>query len=102
MDINIIFTLGNLMLFIANVPLIYTVWRNREVLSDFNPIGSFMTFLGILTFNAAYIQMENWASILFSSTTVMFWGAAAFFSVKRYLGCSTRSQDKVSSEQRRK
>ena len=74
--INWIFTVGNLLLLIAAFPLIKTVWSNRETLKDFHPLGATMTFLGVVTFNVAYVLMANWWSIILSSTTVAFWALA--------------------------
>ena len=80
--INEIFTMGNLCLLIAAFPMLHTVWRNRQVLSDYNPLGATMTLLGLLVFWMAYIQMANWQSIVINSPTVVLWSLASFYSVR--------------------
>ena len=82
-DINTLFTLGNLLLLFASFPLLYTIWHDREVLGGFNPSGATLTFVALLVFNYAYFLMDNWWSIAVSATTVVFWGLATVFSWRK-------------------
>jgi len=79
-EVNTLFTIGNILLLFASFPLLYTVWHNRETLKGFNPYGTTLTFVALLVFNWAYFVMDNWWSIAVSATTVAFWGLATVYS----------------------
>ena len=80
--ISTIFAIGNLLLLLAAFPLIYRVWRNRDVLKDYDPYGSIMTFVGLLVFEFCYPFMGYWGSFFLAMPTVFFWGLAASFSTR--------------------
>lgn len=82
-DVNELFTIGNVLLLAASFPLLATIWHNREALKDFNPYGATLTFVALLVFNWAYFEMENWWSIAVSATTVAFWGLATAYSWRK-------------------
>jgi len=84
MDINTLFAVGNVLLLIASFPLVKTVWKNRSAPKDFNPLGSFMTFLGLSWFNAAYISMDSWWCVALNLPTVVFWGLASIYSIRQW------------------
>jgi uncharacterized membrane protein len=86
LDANDIFVLGNILLLIAAFPLLLTVWKNRDALADFHPIGATLTFAGLIAFWWAYIVMGNWLAILVNLPTALLWGLASWYSVKRWRG----------------
>jgi hypothetical protein len=79
-EINTLFTLGNILLLLASFPLLYSVWTDRRVLRGFNPFGAGLTFVALLVFCVTYIRMENWWSLIISQPTVVFWMMATIFS----------------------
>lgn len=78
--INELFILGNALLLIASFPLISTVWKNKNILKDYNPAGSILTLAALMVFWMAYALMYNWMSILINIPTVILWGLASWYS----------------------
>ncbi|MCK5645065.1 MAG: hypothetical protein KAJ19_29970 [Gammaproteobacteria bacterium] len=82
-EINILFTVANVLLLIASIPLLRDLVLYRDRLRGYNPHGALLTFVALLIFNYAYVLMENWWSIAVNASTVTFWGLAAWFSYWR-------------------
>jgi len=85
-DVNWLFTIGNILLLIASIPLLKTLVFYRNLIRGMDKYGSLLTFAALLFFNLAYIQMENWWSIAVSATTVVFWGLVTFYTWANWLG----------------
>ena len=82
-QVQTIFAIGNIILFFASIRLMIRVIKNRNILSDYEMIGSALTFVGMLVLLYGYVLMENWISILFSIPTAILWFFASLYSFKR-------------------
>jgi hypothetical protein len=77
--INILFTLGNILLFIASFPTLKQIIKNRDSLGGFSITGSLITYIALVIFMSNYISMNNWSSVIFSFPTVIMWGTVIFY-----------------------
>jgi vacuolar-type H+-ATPase subunit I/STV1 len=85
MDIffEIFFTIGNLMVFLSSFFLIKNVWKERKKIKEYNPIGSILTFLGILMFCFGYFHVGLYIPLLLAMPTTVFWFIVSIFCIKR-------------------
>lgn len=83
MSSEILMALAQFMFLIGTSFLIMKVLKNRNSLKDFDTIGSFLTFIGMIFTAIALFELKMYVSILFSIPTVIFWGFAFIFSMKK-------------------
>ena len=84
-DINLVnnlFNVANIAMLIASFPLIYAVFKNRNILKGYSVWGTLGTVFGLLAIDIAYFYMANWASLALSATTDVYWVLALTFSIK--------------------
>ena len=79
--VNLLFTIGNILLFFASFPTFRTVIKNRENLKDFNIYGAILTYLGLVLFMGAYLTISNWGSVVFAMPTIITWGTIVFYTI---------------------
>jgi len=77
-----LFAIGNVILFFGTCLLIKGLLKNRKTLSDFDPLGSLLTFIPCAMFSVNFFMMHNWISFWFGLVTVTVWAMATFFSMK--------------------
>lgn len=80
-----LFVISNLLFFIATFFLIIKIIKNRDLLKDYSPTGSTITFVAVLLTIIAFIFMENYASVLLSLTTLVLWLFASVYSIKNLI-----------------
>lgn len=79
---EICFFVGNVIMSIGTIELVYAVMKDRRKLFGYNLTGSILTLTGLITFMIGYIATEQWLSILFSSVTTFYWGYVVIFKIK--------------------
>ena len=80
-----LFNLGNLFLLIASFPLLKTLIQDRNQLRGYNPIGTVLTFLGLIAMNTAFFLSGIYLSNLLGATTLAFWGIASYYSISGWI-----------------
>jgi len=64
---------GNFFLFISGFLMIYTAYKDRDVLSGYNLIGSLMLVIGISFVIVFYIQQGFWLSTFLTLPNYLYW-----------------------------
>jgi len=72
---NVVFLCGTSFLFLKII-------KNRNSIKDFDILGSFLTFSGMIFATAALIELKMWTAIVISIPTMSFWLFAFIFSFK--------------------
>jgi multisubunit Na+/H+ antiporter MnhG subunit len=80
--INILLDMGNIVMFIGTLLLIRSVLKNRNVLKGYDPIGSLLTMIGMLLFDAFYVVIGNEFSLVIASFTTAYWILTSVYSIK--------------------
>ena len=73
---NAMFTMldvGNFFLFISGFLMIHTAYKDREVLSGYNLVGSLMLAIGISFVIVFYIQQGFWVSTFLTLPNYLYW-----------------------------
>jgi hypothetical protein len=83
--INEILTIGNIICLIGTLLQIFAIYKNREILNGYSPVGSFLTFVSIVFFQYGFYLLDNLIGILFAVPTIIFWLMAFIYSSKRKL-----------------
>lgn len=65
--------LGNFFLFISGFLMIYTAYKDREVLTGYNFIGSLMLAIGITFVIVFYVQQGFWISTFLTLPNYFYW-----------------------------
>jgi hypothetical protein len=84
MDSALLFNIGNLFLFIASFPLLKTLIQDRNQLKGYSPIGTTLTFFGIVLFSIAFFVDGVYISNFLNLSTMIFWGVASFYSIRGF------------------
>ena len=82
MDAELIFTSANVIFTIGTIVLFKKVLKNRNMLKDFDFIGSFMTTVAMALMIRGYFELDMTSSILFSIPTFSFWLFVSIYSCK--------------------
>ncbi len=82
MNIELMLSFANFLFLTGTVFLIRTVIKNRNVLSDFNPLGSLLNFSGMLMNTFALIGLGYHATVIISAPTTLFWAVATLYAFK--------------------
>ncbi len=64
---------GNLFLFLSGFLMIYTAYRDREVLKGYNLLGTLMLVLGIGLVIVFYVQEGYWVSVILTLPNYGYW-----------------------------
>ena len=64
---------GNFFLFISGFLMIYTAYKDRDVLSGYNLVGSLMLAIGISFVIIFYIQQGFWLSTFLTLPNYFYW-----------------------------
>jgi vacuolar-type H+-ATPase subunit I/STV1 len=75
--------IGNLMMFFSSFFLIWKIWKERKNIKDFSPIGSLLTFFGLITFCIGYYIANLYLPLFLAIPTTIFWFIASIFSIKK-------------------
>jgi len=73
---NAMFTMldvGNFFLFISGFLMIYTAYKDRDVLSGYNLVGSLILAIGITFVIVFYIQQGFWVSTFLTLPNYFYW-----------------------------
>lgn len=82
MNIELLFSMANIMYLAGTVFLIRRVVKNRNMLKDFDPYGSLINFIGMLINIFALIGLTYYTTVLISTPTMIFWLMASIYSFK--------------------
>jgi len=93
MNVEMVFDIGNAVCLVGTVLLIYAIFKNRNVLKGFQPIGSLLTFIAMSFFEFNYYQMCMWKSFLFSLPTVALWFVTSFYSIRNWFRNRKKKRD---------
>lgn len=80
------FTLANIIFIIGTLLLFSKVIKNKDILNDFDLIGSILTSLGMFMMLAGYYKFSMFLSIIFSMPTFLFWVFVSFHRFKKVYG----------------
>jgi hypothetical protein len=83
MDANLLLIIGNVFLLISSMPMIYTVWRNRNRLRGFDRFGSILNLGALLAFNAYYWVIGTVIPAVLAFPAVAFWGIVVVYTLRR-------------------
>jgi hypothetical protein len=64
---------GNFFLFVSGFLMIYTAYRDREVLKGYNLVGTLMLVLGIGFVIFFYVQEGYWVSVFLTLPNYGYW-----------------------------
>lgn len=84
MTAEITMALAQLAFLVGTSFLIVKIVKNRNSLKDFDTIGSFLTFIGMVFASYSLYELKMYVSIWLSVPTILFWGFAVIFSIKKY------------------
>ena len=84
MTAEISMALAQLAFLVGTSFLIVKIVKNRNSLKDFDKIGSFLTFIGMVLSTYSLYELKMYVSIWLSVPTILFWGFAVIFSIKKY------------------
>ena len=65
--------IGSFFLFISGFLMIYTAYKDRDVLTGYNLIGSLMLAIGISFSIIFYLQEGFWISTLLTMPNYLYW-----------------------------
>ena len=67
---------ANVVNLIGVILLMRTILKDRKVLKGISVSGSFVTFVAILSFEIAYIYLNNLLAVALGSVSLVFWFSA--------------------------
>lgn len=73
---------GNFFLFISGFLMIYTAYRDRNVLSGYNLVGSLMLAIGISFVIVFYIQQGFWLNTFLTMPNYLYWIVVVVFLLR--------------------
>jgi hypothetical protein len=82
---SIVLDFANAVNLIAVLLLMRTIIKDRKVLKGFSVSGSFLTFIAILSFEAAYVLLNNPVSVALGLVNLVFWLMAFIFSLRKQI-----------------
>lgn len=74
---ELLFSLGEILLIIASIPLIKTTIKNRGTDVAFG--GALLTFIALLLFVSGNVVLTFWVPILLSIPTILFWALILYY-----------------------
>lgn len=80
MNVELLFSIANLLFLIGTIFLIRRVIKNRNSLKDFDSIGSLMNSVGMLVNILALIELGYYTTIVISTPTMIFWAMVSAYS----------------------
>jgi hypothetical protein len=80
---SIVLDFANAVNLIAVLLLMRAIIKDRKVLKGFSVSGSFLTFIAILGFEAAYVLLNNLVSVALGLVNLVFWFMAFVFSLRK-------------------
>ena len=80
-----LFIIGNFICLIGTLLLMRRVLKNRNMLKDFDPLGSLLTFIPLVIFMVGYVLWHNGLATGFAAVTMVFWLVVSIFSIKGWL-----------------
>jgi hypothetical protein len=84
-NIELIFDIANIVFLIGTLFLIHAIYKNRNVLRGFQPVGSLLTLIAMSFIQFNYYQMDMWKSFIFSLPTTTLWLLASVYSIRNAL-----------------
>ena len=81
MNLEYIFTLANIVFTIGTLLLSVKVIKNRNMLKDFDVVGSGLTMCALFIMMVGYTVLEMWVAMAFMSPTLIFWIIVTVFSI---------------------
>ena len=85
MNADIIFTLANMVFAVGTLFLLYKVIKQRNMLNDFDLIGSLLTTTALILMLAGYKMLDMLGSIVFMIPTLAFWITVSIYTVQNKL-----------------
>ena len=82
MNTNLLLDIGNIVMLIGTLLLIRAVIKDRKILKGYNPVGSILTMLGMITFDTFYVVINNQFSLWIAMVTTAYWFLASVYSVR--------------------
>lgn len=76
---------GNFFLFLSGFLMIYTAYRDREVLKGYNLVGTLMLVLGIGLVIVFYVQEGYWVSVFLTLPNYGYWLVVAVALIRTRL-----------------
>jgi hypothetical protein len=80
---NLVLDLASAINFVALLLMLRAVVKNRKVLRGYSIVGSFLTFVSIVGFEAAYYLLGNTIGFALGWATVAFWLIAFVYSLRQ-------------------
>lgn len=82
MDIELLFSMANIMYMVGTIFLIRRVIKNRNALKDFDSFGSLINFIGMLINIFALIGLTYYITVIISTPTMIFWLVVSIYSFR--------------------
>jgi hypothetical protein len=92
---NLVLDVASIINFVALLLMLRAVIKNRNVLRGYSIIGSFLTFVSIIGFEAAYYFLGNTVGFALGWATVAFWFTAFTYSLRQRLKGTEKQKEIV-------
>lgn len=77
---------GTLLLVIAAIPNIPSIWRNRHDLKGYSLSGAIIMFTGLSGICVAFFMIKMWFSMLTQILPIVMWGMVVLFKWRNNSG----------------
>ena len=91
---SIVLDFANAVNLIAVLLLMRAIIKDRKVLKGFSVSGTFLTFIAILSFEAAYVLLNNLVSVALGLVNLVFWLMAFIFSLQKRISENQQQRQK--------
>lgn len=79
---NILMNVGTVLLAIAALPQLKSVWMDRHNLRGYSIIGTLIIFIGLISIVLSFIYLNLWISVAAQMPPLLLWFLATVYSIK--------------------
>jgi hypothetical protein len=94
---NLALSIASIVNFVALLLMLRAVLKNRHVLRGYSIMGSFLTFVSIVGFEAAYYLLGNLIGFTLGWASVVFWFVAFLYSLLQKLRGTKEQREMVTT-----
>lgn len=92
---NLVLSVASFVNFIALLPMLHAVIKNRNALRGYSIIGSFLTFVSLVGFQIAYYLLGNYVGLIVGWVSVAFWFIAFAYALRQRLRGTEQQKEMV-------
>lgn len=75
-----IFFCANILFFIASIPMMREVVKNKNTLCGYSRSGARLTVIGMMLMVVGFLHINDIYTVAIMLPTIVFWGAAAYYA----------------------